>query len=216
MNKNGTKISKQKDERKPVANQAKSPSMNAAPLATNLNNSSQSDVSQQASKKKQKKRKATKQLAESALGHDLMFSNITQDFEKELDKVPGTSKKNVHRALQKVLNFEGKVKELKQQNPLLAHDVVKQASFSAALSRAQGTKVHDDKARLAKALKRKEKSKLKSQKEWKERTSKLTATNTEAAQKRNANVKAKLDERSAQRLKKSIKKRGDVRALLAS
>lgn len=160
-------------------------------------------------------KKAKKQKV--ALGQDLMFSSVTLDKPKEsLENLPGSSKKNAHRAMRKVLNFEKRVQELKQDAPELAREVVKQASFSTALNRVQGIKVHDDKARLAKALKRKEKSKQKSQKEWSERNAKIATTSKQAAQKRNDNVKAKIEEKNANRLKKSIKKRGDVRALLAN
>ncbi|PVH16170.1 uncharacterized protein CXQ87_004036 [Candidozyma duobushaemuli] len=61
------------------------------------------------------------------------------------------------------------------------------------MSQAEGVKVKDDEKLLRKSLKRKEKQKLRSETEWKDRKQSVKDTIAARAKKREANLKARKD-----------------------
>lgn len=81
-------------------------------------------------------------------------------------------------------------------------EVLEKETWLAARRRAEGEKVHDNEALLKKAVKRKDKAKKKSEKEWKERAAGVDKAIKDRQRKREENLKKRRDEKGAKGKKK--------------
>eukprot|EP00042_Codosiga_hollandica_P046106 m.479461 g.479461 ORF g.479461 m.479461 type:complete len:384 (-) comp57173_c0_seq39:4383-5534(-) len=94
-----------------------------------------------------------------------------------------------------------KLKELQQENPEHAKLVVQQKGWENALLRAEGVKVKDATV-LKKQLKRKEKQKEKSSKDWKKRLSHVSKQKQQRISKRDANIQSRIDKAKSKNFKR--------------
>ncbi|KAM0322453.1 hypothetical protein ACHAQA_009522 [Verticillium albo-atrum] len=74
-------------------------------------------------------------------------------------------------------------------------DIAEKETWLTARRRAEGEKVRDDEATLKKAVRRKDKQKRKSEKEWKERTEGVVHAKAEKQKKRDANLKKRKEDK---------------------
>lgn len=140
---------------------------------------------------------------------DFAFSSVVAPKDltkKHLERGPSDKK-----VLAKVRAFDARVDAVSQKNPELAKAMVKNKEMDNAVLRASGIKVRDNEARIKKAIKKKEKSKQKSQKEWKDRTKVVNQGKADRLKKRHENISDRMVMRKENRVKASIKKRGDAR-----
>lgn len=139
---------------------------------------------------------------------DFLFSSVKESVDVTKMRKKGLSNRA---AMAKVQSFDAKVREVQMVDPTRASEMVHDKSMSSALLRAQGVKVKDDKTRIKKAMKKKLSSKKKSQKEWKERVQVVRKDMNKRIDARADNINNRLKERKENRVKQSIKKRGDAR-----
>lgn len=78
-------------------------------------------------------------------------------------------KRDLSHSIQKLLEKKAKLQKLEKVNPEKAAQIVEKEAWSNAIARVQGAKIVDDPNILRNALKRKQKQKEKSTKEWKKR-----------------------------------------------
>ncbi|KAM7204571.1 hypothetical protein V8F33_001535, partial [Rhypophila sp. PSN 637] len=100
--------------------------------------------------------------------------------------------------------FEAKKKRIESLDESKRKDVLEKETWLAARRRAEGEKVHDDESLLKKAVKRKEKAKKKSEREWKERTKGVEDAIKGRQHKREENLKKRREDK----LSKGKKKKG--------
>ncbi|KAF2722322.1 SURF6-domain-containing protein, partial [Polychaeton citri CBS 116435] len=100
---------------------------------------------------------------------------------------------------------QNKEKRISGYDNVKKSDIAEKDSWLNATKRAHGAKVRDDTSLLRKALKRKEKQKSKSEKEWKEREDNVVKGKEMKQKKREANLQRRKDEKGQKGKKKPAK-----------
>ncbi len=126
------------------------------------------------------------------MSHDLSYV-------KDAKKKKGPASKD-HKAQLAIV--ENTRKRLAEMDDDKRKDVEEKETWLAARRRAEGTKIHDDEALLKKAVKRKEKTKKKSEREWKERAQGVEKSIKERQKKREDNINKRKEEKMTKKGKK--------------
>ncbi|KAK0721429.1 hypothetical protein B0T21DRAFT_386296 [Apiosordaria backusii] len=131
----------------------------------------------------------------------LAFSDGTQlSHDAAYEKAPGSAKKkgpsDPKTALLKLENQKKRIANLPEEKQ---KQVLEQEAWLAARKRTEGEKVIDSETLLKKAIKRKEKGKKKSEKEWKERKEGVQKAIYDRQKKREENLQKRKDEKMANR-----------------
>lgn len=136
----------------------------------------------------------------------IVFSKF--DFsEKKSKKSDGAANKNYKQILEKVQKDKKDLKDLKATGDFeTAHSIESKAAWKKALLQAEGVKVKDNPELLKKSIKRKEKIKKKSEREWDDRKEKVDKRMKERQDKRQKNIKSKKQARVDNKIKKAKKK----------
>lgn len=92
-----------------------------------------------------------------------------------------------------LVRLENKKRKLALMTPEEQASLKESDQWKSLMSQAEGVKVKDDEKLLKKALKRKDKQKLRSETEWKDRKQVVKDTIAARAKKREANLKARKD-----------------------
>jgi len=126
---------------------------------------------------------------------DVTFGKF--DFTAEGSEATGTAKKKKKKDLKQLLTIaekkETKLKELEETDSVKAVETKQKMSWENALQKAGGEKVRDDPKLLKKSIKRKEKAKGKSAKEWDERVESVEQKKEERQKKRKQNLKERKE-----------------------
>jgi Surfeit locus protein 6/60S ribosome biogenesis protein Rrp14 len=149
--------------------------------------------------------------AADGISDDFMFS-VTKAPPKKSDKPANLYHTLVHRKkdsnkklLKKAMAFERNVQTLDKAEQ---EKVRTKRALQSALLKAQGVNVKDDAALLKKAMKREERNKLKSQRDWNKRKKAVTSGIAARQDKRESNIQARkqanLDRKKQRRLKKMM------------
>jgi len=123
------------------------------------------------------------------------------------DKKKGEySGKNYKRLLEKVEKNQEKIKVLEDKDAQKASQVKDKKKWKAALEKAEGLKVKNDPELLKKALKRHNRCKKKSAKEWDSRQEMIKEKQEKKQKKRKENIDARKQGKIKKKIKKSVKK----------
>ncbi|KAK5662584.1 hypothetical protein OQA88_8498 [Cercophora sp. LCS_1] len=125
------------------------------------------------------------------MSHDLTYEK-SADSKKKGPSDPKTA----------LAKLEAQKKRLAALDEDKRKEVLEKETWLAARRRAEGEKVHDSEALLKKAVKRKDKAKKKSEKEWKERAAGVEKSIKDRQRKREENLKKRRDEKGAKGKKK--------------
>lgn len=131
----------------------------------------------------------------------LAFSDGTQlSHDATYEKAPGSAKKKgPSDPKTALLKLEAQKKRMAGMDEDKRKEVLEKETWLAARRRAEGEKVHDNESLLKKALKRKEKTKKKSEREWKERAEGVKTAIQERQKKREDNLRKRREEKMAGR-----------------
>ncbi|KAK3321647.1 surfeit locus protein 6-domain-containing protein [Apodospora peruviana] len=124
------------------------------------------------------------------MSHDLTYAKDSTKKKGPLDPKSALAK------------FEAQKKRLAALDEDKRKEVLEKETWLAARRRAEGEKVHDDESLLKKAVKRKEKAKKKSEREWKDRAKGVEDGIKARQHKREENLKKRRDEKGAKGKKK--------------
>lgn len=134
---------------------------------------------------------------------DMLFGNIvfedgtrvTSDLSKLRNGIAQRKKKGPANNDIKahLVRLENKKRKLALMTPEEQASLKESDQWKSLMSQAEGVKVKDDEKLLRKSLKRKEKQKLRSETEWKDRKQLVKDTIAARAKKREANLKARKD-----------------------
>lgn len=116
------------------------------------------------------------------------LKNIRAGIAQKKKKGPANNDVKAH-----LLRLESKKRKLDQLSPEEKKKQQEQSQWQGLMDQAEGIKVKNDEKLLKKALKRKEKQKLKSDVEWRERKQVVKDTISARAKRREANLKARKD-----------------------
>ena len=109
--------------------------------------------------------------------------------------------------VKKLQEKKEKLTKLKETEPERAFEMETNEKWRTALDKASGIKVKDDIDLLKRSIKRVEKKKEKTRKEWSERVQKVEHSKQKAQEKRNKNIEARKDKKKEKKVKR-LKKRG--------
>lgn len=137
----------------------------------------------------------------------LTFSDGTQlSHDLSYEKTPNAKKKGPSDPKTALLKLEAQKKRIANMDEDKRKEVLEKETWLAARRRAEGEKVHDNESLLKKALKRKEKAKKKSEREWKERIKGVEKAMQERQRKREENIRKRREEKLAARAGKKKNK----------
>ncbi|KAK3985599.1 ribosomal RNA-processing protein 14 [Cladorrhinum sp. PSN332] len=126
----------------------------------------------------------------TTLSHDASYEKTAGSAKKKGPSDPKTA----------LLKLENQKKRLAALGEEKRKDIEEKESWLAARKRAEGEKVVDNENLLKKALKRKEKAKKKSEKEWKDRAEGVTKSIYDRQKKREANLQKRKDDKMSKRM----------------
>ena len=132
----------------------------------------------------------------------MVFSKF--DFSERKETKP--QQKNFKALLEKVQKDKEKVEKLKETDSEAAKKLKDKQAWQNMLQKAEGVKVKDNPELIKKAMKKKEKRKDKSKRDWKERDEKVDAKQKQRQDKRTANIKKKKEGRLNKKITKAKKK----------
>ncbi|OIW26463.1 SURF6-domain-containing protein [Coniochaeta ligniaria NRRL 30616] len=127
-------------------------------------------------------------------------TTLSRDLTYEKESGPQKKKLDPKSALAKV---EAQKRRLAELDDDKRKDILEKETWLAARRKAEGEKVRDDEGLLKKAVKRKDKAKQKSEKEWKERKAGVAKGIHDRQKKREANLQARRDGKGQKGKKKS-------------
>lgn len=135
----------------------------------------------------------------------------TLNHKKKEDKLTTTNAKpkDYKKLLKKLQEKREKVEEMKQNEPEKANELEIKEKWRSALDKASGLKVKDDVTMLKKAVKRLEKKKDKSKKNWVERVKTVESKKAQIQDKRRKNIEKRRDKNKETKIKK-LKKKGRI------
>lgn len=137
-------------------------------------------------------------------GH-LVFSKF--DFvTPPVDRKPSSKKRDYKKLLAKAEARQKKIDEMTEQDLRKGQELQKQLKWKKAIDRAEGRKMKDNPALLQKTLKRIEKRKTKSSKEWEERKSRQQRQVDKRQEIRQQHIQERIEQKKAKAVGK--KRRG--------
>lgn len=151
------------------------------------------------------------QAAEAAVGSgDFMFGALTglDQGPKRKKTKSGKKKQSDQATLKKLQEFEARLADMA---PAERERVIREQKISAALKRAQGIAVKDDKKLLRKSIARQRASRNKSRQAWGARTAQVESELNERAERRQKNIsdyQAKKKEKRVAKMQKKRKRNG--------
>ena len=131
------------------------------------------------------------------------FSDTNQDDKPDRDILTG---KNYKQLLEKVQRQKQQAQQLQQVDPNKAQQLQGKNTWNSVMQKAKGIKVKNNEDLLKKALKRKDKLKQKSKKNWESRQEKVDEKIKDSQDKRKRNIKKKKQAKVDRKLKKAKKK----------
>ncbi|EGY19161.1 hypothetical protein VD0002_g35 [Verticillium dahliae] len=131
---------------------------------------------------------------------DYTFGRVAFDdgtrMSRDLTHVLGTrKKKGPSDPKTALLRLQNQKKKHAALDDARRDDIADKETWLTARRRAEGDKIRDDEATLKKTIKRKDKQKRKSEKEWKDRTEGVAHAKAEKQKKREANLKKRKDDK---------------------
>ncbi|KAI8366685.1 surfeit locus protein 6-domain-containing protein [Radiomyces spectabilis] len=161
-------------------------------------------ASEELVKDKSAKSQENKSAADSIkMDGDVFFSKLAVANEKPKKKGPSDAKSQ----LKKAEAMQEKLEKLKSEDKTKAEDLAQKSEWQKAIAMATGVKVKDDVKLLKKTVKRQEKIKVKSAKEWSDRKQKVKDDEQRKIKKRQDNIQARIDAKKAKKTGKKVKAR---------
>ncbi|KAJ3327975.1 hypothetical protein HDU76_010815 [Blyttiomyces sp. JEL0837] len=140
--------------------------------------------------------KSKKAISDAISFGKVNFGDKSTDIESALKGLDQKKRKGPSDALSLLKKAEAKkarIEQIKEVDPEKAAAIESKEKWSKVMKMADGEAVKDDITLLKKSLKRKEKSKQASSKEWKERKSTVAKSIMDRQKRRNENLKARAE-----------------------
>jgi len=126
-------------------------------------------------------------------GGDIVFSKFDFATKVERDTKPKKKKKDLKQLLEIAENKETKLKLLEETDAEKAKETKQSMSWDSALQKARGTKLKDNPKLLKKSIKRQEKAKSKSDKQWSDRVENVEKKKEEKQKLRKQHLKERRE-----------------------
>lgn len=179
-------------KRKPTSEKHSKRPMKKMKSEVKSDNKKMNEISQT---KKDKASKDRRPLTGSKVTNDqgeVVFSKF--DFmERSKNPKHGSKARNYKNLIAKAETRQKKIEELKGTDANKARELVEKHAWRAALEKAEGNKIKDDPKLLKKSLKRKEKMKARSKKQWDERKDQQNKQMADKQKRRQKNLKERAE-----------------------